>query len=674
MNFLPVPPGTPLPAATLLRGDEPEIVVNVAHNILACASSVLKPIPCPTAGHGFRRVQNANMLMLLGDSLFISNPVGLTFSVALHGVPPQRLQTLWDRLVTDGFDVARVYANAGEFLVEAARIVDALDYDTLHVDYIFTPAEVMDKEPPNAVVGVITVNQLVAASWTRELTFRDLATPVSSVGHPDLHRLSCYGSFSYFTPGTYTSLGRDTPPSPLRMAMVELRDQAEQLRVGNCAVNAMNQGAARAVGTFFRMTIQPPNLAVYADVGDRDYLARRTADLTTRGMLASSNPLACRATIAAHLHLMSASFGSLLALLTPLPPAATRLPLLDRLFTSSGEHRSTDSFKSLHDLAQLNALVEPRIPTLNDWAATHLAIPPTPLQRIDRFLLVLEGERSAERNAGRGGGGGVTGTGTGVGGTSGSSALTPGSSVAAKMLTVMFNERAFILTARAAMQAIQLPGAGRSHATLASRLLSRCEITIVRKFALGFQVNAATLPPCLDLFATCATALARWVDNLSFALMDHLGTGVLTPSQSLWRIDAKKAEHIRHMRFSQINWEQLAGEVKGAVDDMEFRDVPSSHLYTSAVRIQQVILPVVRRLEAFMGVTRPLPALAVANTLASAFDHVQDFLTRVNLPGVLQTDYLAVGPEFVYKMLEDVESNFAPIFRSSDTRSWIQAS
>ena len=75
----------------------------------------------------------------------VSNPVGLTFSVALHGVPPQRLQLLWDRLVIDGFDSARVYANAGEFLVEAARIVDALDADTLHADYIFDPAEVIDR-------------------------------------------------------------------------------------------------------------------------------------------------------------------------------------------------------------------------------------------------------------------------------------------------------------------------------------------------------------------------------------------------------------------------------------------------------------------------------------------------------------------------------------------------
>ena len=138
MNFLPVPPNSTPAVAVTLRGAEPEVVMNVAHNLLACVGPTLKPIPCVTSGPAFRRVQNSSLLMLLGDFLFISNTVGLTFSVALHGVPPQRLQLLWDRLVIDGFDSARVYANAGEFLVEAARIVDALDADTLHADYIFS--------------------------------------------------------------------------------------------------------------------------------------------------------------------------------------------------------------------------------------------------------------------------------------------------------------------------------------------------------------------------------------------------------------------------------------------------------------------------------------------------------------------------------------------------------
>ena len=168
MNYLPVPPGTLPPAAIAMRGAEPEILMNVAHNLLACAGPILKPVPSPAEGAAFRRVQNSNVLALLGDHLFISNPVCLTFSVALHGVPPQRLQLLWDRLVLDGFDTARIYPNAGEFLVEAARVVDSLDPDTLHQDYIFDPIEVIDKEPPVPVVGVLTVGQLIATSWVRD--------------------------------------------------------------------------------------------------------------------------------------------------------------------------------------------------------------------------------------------------------------------------------------------------------------------------------------------------------------------------------------------------------------------------------------------------------------------------------------------------------------------------
>ena len=79
MNFLPVPPNTDSAAAALaMRGDEPEILLNVAHTLLACAEALLRPIPCVVAGHGFRRVQNSSMLAILGNSLFVANPLGLT--------------------------------------------------------------------------------------------------------------------------------------------------------------------------------------------------------------------------------------------------------------------------------------------------------------------------------------------------------------------------------------------------------------------------------------------------------------------------------------------------------------------------------------------------------------------------------------------------------------------
>ena len=453
MNNLPVPPNATPAAANLLRGPEPDIVMNVAHIILHCAPSMLKPIVCVTAGPNYRRVQNSNMLLLLGDSLFISNPVGLTFSVALHGVPPQRLHTLWERLVIDGFDTARVYPNAGEFLVEAARIVDALDCDTLHPDYIFDPLEVIDKEPPTNVQGLITVNQLVATSWTRELSFRDLSTPRPSLLHPDLHQTHVYGSFSYYTPATYTSLTRDVAGSANRVAMEEFRAQAEQLRISNAAVTALNQGAARAVGMFFTMTASSPETAVYPDLGARDDFARRSADLATRGMLASSNALAFRATIAAQLHLMSAAVPHLLALFVPLPPAALRLQLLDKCRSNPTGDRLPDTFKTTHDLMQLDALVAPRLPAIAAWAATQVAIRPTASQRVDRFLFVLDAEKSAERaasrgniNAGANGGGG----GGGGGGTSGGSALGPGSSASSKELAALFNRDPYLPMARAA--------------------------------------------------------------------------------------------------------------------------------------------------------------------------------------------------------------------------------
>ena len=246
--------------------------------------------------------------------------------------------------------------------------------------------EVIDKEPPTAVVGVVTVGQLVTTSWTRELTFRDLATPVASTAHPDLHRLSHYGSFSYFTPGSFTSLGRDTVGTPLRMAMTELRDQAELVHVGNATINGPNQGAARAVGTFFSMTAPTPATSVYPDLGSRDYLARRTADLSTRGMLASTNALAFRATITGHLHLMTAAFGSLLDLLSPLSPRlrlaslssiASRLPLPENgAPTPSGASTISRSLTSLSSLASLpsmtgrpRAVLFPR-PPRSGWTAS----------------------------------------------------------------------------------------------------------------------------------------------------------------------------------------------------------------------------------------------------------------------------------------------------------------
>jgi hypothetical protein len=561
-------------------------------------------------------------------------------------------QALVDQLVVDGLDLSVLSASLPELILAVESVVDGLDLSNLPAAYMLVAANLYAKEPGGGP-GVPAAD-VRDAGWAREVTMGDLSSLVTDGAPPgvQLYRLSHYGKWQWHAFSSFLSAPRDLPGMPHRTFIADVRTQAFEAGFKGAAptppgpfVPARQPLIARAVTSYFRASCGRVCDWLMDDNGDRADVLRRKAAFDDSVMLNSSFAAQVRLMLPMRLFDLG-GFTSLHSLLAPRPPSDVVNVCLD---AASG---SAFRYGSLADLHRLD-----------DMAALHLgeidacADATTALLRCKRLSALVRQEADAvmaNKSGGGGGGGGAPGSHFGGGGA-------PGSSDATRELAAAFR-RATFLTMRAAV--IAECSAAIPDSRKISNLLVHSDIHLCRRFGMGFPVDIAKLPSNQDLFRKAKKHVDCWEKNLSRTLIDLDGIGrPLSAKASGYRCGKAFADKVRQRRLVGVNFEDLAYEIKGAIDDTTYAAVPYNLQYLDVQR-NDVIIKVAHRLAEALGDPHDQHA---HNSLPAGFWKLREFVDSLSsLPMGSRVTYEASAQKFVATALASFTEEHESLNNNAD--------
>ena len=395
------------------------------HTLHSSAGNAIKASPAPGIAGAHEASESAIANVLDDNFFYIGQIVGTTLVNASSLLGAKR-EALWLQLVADGLDDTVSYETAGVLQSAIDTVIGSLNMLALPPAYMITPVDWVAHQPlpplvPPPVPAVpapglagVPVGVAVggaaparAEQWVERMTVENLSDRVDTgPGGPPLMRTTRLGRWRYYTPGTWVSLDRDAPGSPLRVMAGVARLAAYSAGFTNASqFNSLHAPAVvcDAVGQWFASIQQAHTSRLDTDEGPPHLLSRRTDDFMMLHFFTCNVVSAFRIAVSTRFIHLGPDFDELIAMLAPFGhrnlPAQRFLLMLDACRATWLEPPK-GGFGSKGDLLQLQACARKVLDQVN---ADANAV--TGDQRVAIAARKLSDLRAAEAAARRGGGG-----------------------------------------------------------------------------------------------------------------------------------------------------------------------------------------------------------------------------------------------------------------------------